>query len=134
MCLLLIYHRVHPRWPIIVAANRHERLDRPATEPRVHAGSVAFLAPVDLVGGGTWLGINEHGVIAAITNGRSPAAVDPTRPSRGGLCWQALRARSLDEAIDLTVQATRSQVYNGFQLLLADREHALVIVNEGGVS
>jgi hypothetical protein len=134
MCLLLIYHRVHPEWPIIIAANRHERLDRPATEPRVHTGNVSFVAPVDLVGGGTWLGINEYGVVAAITNGRSPAEIDPMRPSRGGLCWQALQARSLDEAVDLTQRATGSSAYNGFQLLLADRDRALVITNEGTVS
>src|SRR5262249_32227211 len=54
--------------------------------------------------------------------------------ARGRLCWQALQMPSLDEAIEITLQAAESSTYNSFQLLLADRERALVIGNEGGLS
>lgn len=134
MCLLMILHRVHADFPAIIAANRHERADRPATEPRVHEGPVRSVAPVDLVGGGTWIGINEFGVIAAVTNGRHRNDFDPTRPSRGGLCLRVLQARSLDAAIESALTETKATRFNGFQLLLADRQRALVIANEGGES
>jgi uncharacterized protein with NRDE domain len=134
MCLLLIYHRVHEDWPLIVAANRHERLYRPAAPPRIHRNGVSFVAPVDLIAGGTWLGANDRGIVAAITNGRDRGKVDPSRPSRGLLCWRALETRSLEEAIAASLRSTRSTAYNPFQLALADRERAVVIANDGELS
>ncbi|MEO2137856.1 MAG: NRDE family protein, partial [bacterium] len=33
MCILAIYNRVSDRWPLVIAANRDEFLDRPSLGP-----------------------------------------------------------------------------------------------------
>ncbi|MFY0575105.1 NRDE family protein [Cystobacter fuscus] len=35
MCTLLAFRHVHPEWPLLLAANRDERHDRPAEGPQV---------------------------------------------------------------------------------------------------
>ena len=85
MCLIVIGWRVHPDYPLVVAANRDEHFSRPAMpagfwddHPDVYGGR-------DLEKGGTWMGIHTHGRFAAITNYREgrPGAVAPR--SRGEL-------------------------------------------------
>ncbi len=83
MCLLVALHQVHPESPLIVAANRDELLAREATAmtvlddapPRVLGGR-------DHAAGGTWLAINERGVVGGLTN-RPAGQRDPLRRSRG---------------------------------------------------
>jgi uncharacterized protein with NRDE domain len=83
MCLLVAIHRAHPDAALLVAANRDELLDRPATamtvlrqeDPRILGGR-------DEVGGGTWLAVNELGLFAALTN-RPSGSRDPAKRSRG---------------------------------------------------
>ena len=84
MCLLIVLSRVLPDWPLIVAANRDERYDRPA-EPLVLLRSVPArtLGGRDLLAGGTWLAVNEHAVMAGLTNQPIPEGRDPTKRSRG---------------------------------------------------
>src|SRR5690349_17969999 len=94
MCTILAALGVWEETPLVIAANRDEALDRPASEPRVWpAGEVAdrvVLAPRDLRAGGTWLGLNDAGLFVGITNRRAPA--DPTRRSRGDIVFEALGA------------------------------------------
>jgi uncharacterized protein with NRDE domain len=65
MCILAVALRAHPSAPLIVAANRDEALDRPATPPRRWGG---FVAGRDEVGGGTWLGFTDNGLFVGLTN------------------------------------------------------------------
>lgn len=85
MCIAVIAVGAHPRWPIVVAANRDEYHAR-ATAPlsRWQDGS-GIIAGKDLVGGGTWLGLHEEGRLVLVTNFRVPGYPKPGRPSRGGL-------------------------------------------------
>src|SRR5665213_123466 len=86
MCLLVAVFQVVEDAPLIIAANRDERYDRPATpltalspaRPRILGGR-------DELAGGTWLAVNEHGVVAGLTNRPSPGGRDPTKRSRGEL-------------------------------------------------
>ena len=68
VCTLVVAWRVFETAPVCVAANRDESFDRPAAPPSVREGDPAVLAPRDERAGGTWLGYNEAGVLAAITN------------------------------------------------------------------
>ncbi len=69
MCLLIALHRTHPEAALIIAANRDELLARPATPMTVlQESGPRILGGRDLVAGGTWLAVNEHGVAAALTN------------------------------------------------------------------
>lgn len=129
MCTLVLAHRVFPTAPLVVAANRDEFLDRPSSGPRVHAGSPRVLMPRDELAGGTWLGLNEHGLFVGITN-RAGQENDPKRRSRGEIVVDALRARSAE---DLHRHLARLDpgVYNGFHLLYSDGVDAFVTWSDG---
>ena len=73
MCLLALFYRVVEDAPVVVGANREEFYRRGGDPPRLHVGPPRFVAGVDPVAGGTWLGVNEHGVLAAVTNRRKDA-------------------------------------------------------------
>lgn len=83
---------------------------------------------IDLVAGGTWLGINEVGMVAGLLNRRTAQPIDPSKRSRGQLCLDALQAPSLARALEGAV-AYPAAVHNPFHLLLADAERAVVVGN-----
>lgn len=121
MCTLILLDRVVPQIPIVVAANRDEFFARPAAPPthfRATAGRPAFAAPHDLEAGGTWMGINEHGVFVGLTN--RPVAAKPAGVrSRGLLVVDVLGAGSADHA---AAEFDRQQdaAYAPFNLLATD--------------
>lgn len=108
MCLIALAYKVHPRFPLIVAANRDEFLDRPAETARFWPDAPDILAGRDLQAGGTWLGITRQGRFAAITNHRDLHHPAPPGPSRGLLVRAAL-----EQGID----TSGTGVYAGFNLL-----------------
>ena len=147
MCLVFVAWRAHPRYPLVVAANRDEFHGRP-TAPAAPweesgtggpaggggAGSDAaegrILAGRDLVAGGTWLGVTADGRFAALTNYRGAAPPAPDAPSRGRLVVDFLRgaAGARDHAREVARGAGR---YSGFNLLLADRDGLFCVTNRG---
>ena len=127
MCTLILVFRQDPRFPLIIAANRDEVLDRPASGPRVWAEG--FIAPRDERAGGTWLGLNRHGLFVGVTN-RFLAPRQDQRESRGQLVVEALKepsAASLHAAM-ATLPPTR---FNAFHLLYADAAGAFVTWSDG---
>lgn len=135
MCTIIVACGVWSDRPLVIAANRDEALDRPAEDPRLRrAGEVAaraVLAPRDLRSGGSWLGLNDRGLFVGITNRRpGPAGPDPTRRSRGELVFDALGCESRERAV-ATIAARSARDYNGFHLLIAEREGATVIWSDG---
>jgi uncharacterized protein with NRDE domain len=127
MCTLAIYFRVSPRWPVIIAANRDEFLDRPASDPVQLCQDPGIVGGKDLRAGGTWLGINEFGMVAGLLN-RHTDAPNPNARSRGLLCLDALRHRSASEAARDTARE-RGSDYNPFNLLVAAPDRAFVAYN-----
>lgn len=116
MCTLIALMGVGA--PLVVAANRDERLDRPAAGPRWWPGE-RFMAPVDEKAGGTWLGLHESGLFVGVTN-RAESPYDPARRSRGQLVVEALRlgaASAVHRALASTLDPHR---YNPFHLFYAD--------------
>lgn len=132
MCTLAIYFRMLADYPIVVAANRDEQYDRPSAPPQRLESAPGIVAGRDLRAGGTWLGINRHGVLAAMLNRRinsSNTAVADAR-SRGLLCMDLLARRSAADA-DAWLRAQDDR-YNPFTALAADRNDAVVAYNAGG--
>lgn len=129
MCLLGIDFQSLPGRPLLVLANREEAYSRPATGPLLHpahGGSPAWLGGVDIQAGGTWLGINAHGLLAAVTNRRRDGV--PIQPrSRGLLCRSLLAFRSVDAASRSAVEQLRQDRFPGCNLLIATRDAATVI-------
>lgn len=148
MCTLIVLHRCFEAAPLVIAANRDEYFERPAEGPSLREtaatasdtagngsrtqarnGSTWVVAPRDQRAGGTWLGLNEHGLFAAITNRRGEA-LDPKRRSRGLIVMDALTARSAREAVS-EIEALENDAYNPFNLLLADAQSAHVVSYTG---
>jgi|SRR5579885_253917 uncharacterized protein with NRDE domain len=131
MCTLALYLRVFPQFPLVVAANRDEFLARPAAAPTTLCQYPLVVGGKDLRAGGTWLAINEHGLIAGLLNRRSELPADPDRRSRGLLCLDALKFPTVSEALRFVV-AQAPERYNPFNLLLASRAEAAVAHNRQG--
>ena len=125
MCTLILLDRVVPQIPVIVAANRDEYFARPAAPPtrfEATAGRPAFAAPHDLEAGGTWMGVNEHGVFVGLTN--RPVAEKPTGVrSRGLLVVDVLAAASAERA-GAEFERQRNERYAPFNLLATDGREA----------
>lgn len=130
MCTLAIVRSPGSALPLLVAANRDEFLDRPARAPAVLCTDPWVVAGQDEVAGGTWLGINERGVVAGILNRPRAGGPDPTRRSRGLLCLAALQAGGIETVLEL-VRATDPSLYNPFHLVVADRRRAFWTSNDG---
>lgn len=131
MCLILFAHKVHPNYPLVLAANRDEAYARPTApasfwndHPHIYGGR-------DLEQGGTWLGIARGGGIAAVTNfrGGNPA-VESTR-SRGELVANYLRGNQ--RPADYLARVNRdAAAFNGFNLILGDLDELRYLSNRGG--
>ena len=129
MCTLLLAWQVFEGSPVFLASNRDEKLDRPAVDPLLWNRNPAFVAPRDEVAGGTWVGVNQHGLLVAVTN-RFGEQRDDTRQSRGALVVDALGFANASAAAD-AVRSRPADTYNGFHLLMADEASAHVVVNDG---
>lgn len=120
MCLIALAIGQHPRFPLVVAANRDEFFARPAaaldwwTPPHAQA---AILAGRDLDAGGTWMGLTRSGRIAMLTNVREPARRDAAAPSRGDIVPAWLTGTASMDRFWASQDWSR---YNGFNLIAAD--------------
>jgi uncharacterized protein with NRDE domain len=127
MCLLIALSGVQPGTPLVVAANRDERLDRPAVAMSVlREERPRMLGGRDLLAGGTWLAVSEAGVVAGLTNRPAPDGRDPSLRSRGEL------PLALAEAADATTAAGLAQslepaAYNPAWLIVADRRSTFYV-------
>ena len=126
MCLALIGLHKHPRYPLIIAANRDEFHSRPALA--AHWWASGALAGKDMSGGGTWFGVGATGRWALITNFREGSPRDPNAPSRGHLVTDALadRRRPLVAAASMAINGWQ---YHGFNLLIGDVDEAAYTSN-----
>ena len=119
MCLIAIATRIHPRYPLIIAANRDEFYHRPTSPLAFWKDHPNILAGRDLEQNGTWLGITKTGRIAAITNFRNPASMDSQAPSRGLLVSNFLASDPRPEDYLKTIKNS-GKTYNGFNLVVGD--------------
>jgi uncharacterized protein with NRDE domain len=127
MCLLAVFSRLHAAGPLVVAANRDEWLARPALPMDVLRPSAPrILGGRDLLAGGTWLAVNAHGLVAALTNQPSLTR-DPTRRSRGELPLRLAVEASARAAADRLAAEIRAEEYGPCWLLVADREDAVYL-------
>jgi len=131
VCTLALYFGLFDNAPLLVAANRDEHYDRPSAEPSLSNTSPKILAGRDLRAGGTWLGVNEYGLVVGILNRRVNGDQLPqaTLRSRGLLCMDLL-ARKSAAAAAAFIEAHDS-LYNPFTVMFADRGKAFAAYNDG---
>ena len=123
MCTVLIGLRVHPAFPLIVAANRDEYYAREALPPRLLSADPWVVGGQDAVAGGTWLGMNRWGVVG-LTNQPSPG-VDPAAfRSRGALVLEALASADARTAIERVLEP--GVAYQPCNLFSSDGTHLYV--------
>ena len=131
MCTLALYFRVIKDFPLLVAANRDEHYDRPSAAPHLWSAQPRVLAGKDLLAGGTWLGVNEHGLLVGILNRRSNGETDATlrsrARSRGLLCLDLLRVKSAAAACAFIKQ--HEQTYQPFTVVFVDPSEAWIAHN-----
>ncbi len=121
MCLVLLVWRMHPQYPLIVAANRDEFHTRPAAPAGWWGDHPQILAGRDLQAGGTWLGLTRSGRFAALTNYRDTQPRRATAPSRGALVADMLTAAG-SVAECLKYLRGVGDDYNAFNLIFSDGE------------
>jgi len=118
MCLILFGWRAHPRYPLILAANRDEFHARPAAPADWWPDAPSVLAGRDLQAGGTWLGVTRDGRFAAVTNFREPLTPQtPLERSRGDLVRDYLLDGRGPADYAQSVQRAGAD-YRGFNLLV----------------
>jgi uncharacterized protein with NRDE domain len=126
MCTLAVAFQADRRWPIVVAANRDERLARPSETWALRDGApVRHAAPRDVEAGGTWIGVSARGVFAAVTNFHVGRPADRTKRSRGELVPRALAAPDAAAARAI-LAALDARAWNPFHLLVADAGQAFL--------
>jgi uncharacterized protein with NRDE domain len=116
MCWIAVLFHVNAHYPLIVAANREESRTRPSRAPFQWPGSPTVWAGRDELAGGTWLGVNATGLVAAVTN-RPAVSRDATLRSRGLLCLDTLRFDSPKSARSFFVDELSRRRFNPFNLL-----------------
>lgn len=129
MCTLLVWKHIDPRYPLIVAANRDEFLDRPTAGPQLLWPDPVVVGGRDEVAGGTWLAVSERRLIVALTNRKNAGKHDPTKASRGTLVLELARLARLDEVVR-TLERVDAADYNPF-VLLAAQPHRAVTAHSG---
>lgn len=146
MCVIVFAYRVHPDYPLLLAANRDEFHARPSVPagwwrpgPPVLASPVLanpiLAGPVlggrDLERGGSWLALDRRGRLAAVTNYRLPGEPAVSRPSRGRLVADFLTGDR--PALPAAREAEAAGgAFAGFNLLLFDGSRLCYAGNRGG--
>lgn len=120
MCLLAIAWHAHPRFRLVVAANRDEFHARPAAAAQIWPEAPNLLAGRDLQAGGSWLGVDRARRVAVITNFRELVRPRRNAPSRGSFVPDFLRGTEGPENFLKSIEVDAT-AYAGFSLLLADR-------------
>lgn len=130
MCTLVLHRRPgHAEWPLLLAANRDEMRGRPSRPPGRHwPDRPDVVAGLDELGGGSWLGINDDGVVAAILNRVGTLGPAAGRRSRGELVLEALDHADAAEAA-AALAALDPAAYRPFNLVVADDRDAFWLRN-----
>lgn len=120
MCLVSVAFHAHPRYPLIVAANRDELHARPTAGAGWWPDLPGVFGGRDLVANGSWLAVASAGRLALVTN--APARAGPGRDqaaSRGQLVRDFVAG--VASAADYAAQVhARAADFAGFTLVLAE--------------
>lgn len=131
MCTVVVLLRPGHPWPVLMAANRDEMLDRPWKPPARHwPDRPHVVAGLDELAGGSWLGINREGVVAGILNRRHSLGPAAGMRSRGELVLEALDHGDAREAAQALAYID-SRAYRSFNMVVADNQDAYWLRNLG---
>ena len=130
MCSILLLVRPGHDWPLLVATNRDEMQDRPWDPPgRYWPDRPDVLAGRDRLAQGSWLGLNDTGVMAAMLNRTGTLGPAAGKRSRGELVLEAL---DHPDAVDAAQALARLDpgAYRAFNMVIADNRDAWWLKND----
>jgi hypothetical protein len=131
MCTLVILRRPGHEWPVLIGANRDEMIDRPALPPGRHwPDRPEVIAGLDQLAGGSWLGLNDWGVAAAVLNRHGSLGPAPGQRSRGELVLEALDHADAVSAAN-ALSHLDPAAYRTFNLIIADNRDAFWLRHAG---
>ena len=129
MCTLVILKRSNHNWPLLISANRDEMKSRRWEPPARHWHDRPYtVAGLDLFAQGSWLGMNDFGVFAAILNRHGSLGPDLEKRSRGELVLEALDFSEATEAAN-AMKDLNSNAYKSFNLIVGDNKNLYWIAN-----
>lgn len=124
MCTVVFLRRPDHPWPLILGANRDEMMDRPWRVPGRHwPDRENVVAGIDELAGGSWLGVNDEGVVAGILNRKDSLGPDENLRSRGELVLEALDQTDAVYAVEAIADLNPAS-YRSFNLFVADNRDA----------
>ena len=127
MCSLILSFLPGDAWPVVIGANRDEMLARPWDPPAAYwPDRPGVIAGRDRTAGGTWLGLNRHGLVAALLNRTGSLGPAPDKASRGALPLMALEEASASAAAARLARLDAG-CYRSFNLLVADAAGGFVL-------
>lgn len=132
MCSVIVLLRPGHIWPVLIAANRDEMADRPWYPPGRHWQDRPYVvAGLDRLAGGSWMGVNDHGVTAAILNREGTLGPQAGKRSRGELVLEALDHNDALPAAEALADLD-GRAYRAFNMLIADNTVAYWLRADGG--
>jgi uncharacterized protein with NRDE domain len=124
MCTVVTLRRPGVDWPLILGANRDEMMNRPWDPPARHwPDRHDVVAGRDQLAGGSWLGVNDVGVVAAILNRHGTLGPAVGFRSRGELVLEALDHADAVAAARALRQLD-PKAYRPFNMVIADNRDA----------
>lgn len=124
MCTVILSIAPDDPWPVVFAGNRDEKRGRAAKPPgRWWPDRPEVRAGYDAVAGGSWLGVNDYGVMACVLNRAGALGPAPGKRSRGELVLEALDHADAADAADALAQLDAS-AYRPFNFVVADNRDA----------
>ena len=131
MCTVVILRRPEAAWPVLLASNRDEMAGRPWSPPGHHWPDRAeIVAGRDDLAGGSWLGVNQSGVVAAILNRHGTLGPAPGLRSRGELVLEALDHADAKDAAKALGQLDPT-AFRAFNMVIADNRDAFWVRSLG---
>ncbi len=131
MCLILLSLNSHPKFKLIVAANRDEFYARRTAPAAFWEDRPGIVGGRDLEAMGTWMAMSHGGRIAMVTNYRDPVNIKRSAPSRGQLVSDFIDGQQKPAEYLSDLQATANS-YNGFNLIVGDQNQLYYYSNYGG--
>jgi hypothetical protein len=120
MCTVVVLRRPGHDWPLLLAANRDELRSRPSRPPARHwPDRPEVVAGLDELAQGSWLGVNDHGVVACLLNRTGSLGPQAGRRSRGELVLEALDHAEAKAATGALADL-HPDAYRPFNLLIGD--------------
>lgn len=122
MCLISIAYQYHPKYKLILLANRDEFYQRPTREAHWWDENESVFGGKDLQAGGSWLAVSKNGKIGAITNFRNPSRIIKNKISRGQILSNYILS-DISEKKYINELSDTGENFEGYNLLLGNQEN-----------